>query len=95
MQATRGLFFSKYCAMQIVELSTSKWRQSSSGLAAPRTMMRIRWLLLACAWSLASAAPSLHLQMTQQELRNYFGTTELEHIQGDFALRSGYYILDN
>ena len=58
-------------------------------------MMRTRWLLLACAWSLASAAPSLHLQMTQQELQHYFGTTELEHIQGDFALRSGYYILDN
>ena len=58
-------------------------------------MMRIRWLLLACAWSLASSAPSLHLQMTQQELQNYFGTAELEHIQGDFALRSGYYILDN
>ena len=70
--------------MQIVELSTSKWRQSSCS----RTMMRTRWLLLACAWSLASAAPSLHLQMTQQELRHYFGTAELEHIQGDLALRS-------
>ena len=53
-------------------------------------MMRTRWLLLACAWSLASAAPSLHLQMTQQELQNYFGTAELEHIQGDFPLRNSY-----
>ena len=57
--------------------------------------MRTRWLLLAFAWSLASAAPSLHLQMTQQELQHYFGTTELEHIQGDFALRNSCYFLDN
>ena len=70
-------------------------RQNGGSLAAPRTMMRTRWLLLACAWSLASAAPSLHLQMTEQELRHYFGTTELEHIQGDFALRNSCYFLDN
>ena len=62
-------------------------RQNGGPLAAPRPMMRTRWLLLAWTWSLASAAPSLHLQMTEQELRHYFGTTELAHIQGGVTLQ--------
>ena len=62
-------------------------RQTGGPPAAPHTMMRTRWLLLAWTWSLASAAPSLHLQMTEQELRHYFGTTELAHIQGGVTLQ--------